>query len=124
MRHCHEVSTRTPQRRFSLDRGEKFHQTLSLHGVFPSLVEQSRAPCRTFDPKDLDFAETGVANFGSQVLRTVKIRRREVLGMVCRITMLTGGNIHTNDLAKLRVLKEARDYAFDKPIKSLFSRLT
>jgi hypothetical protein len=45
-------------------------------------------------------------------------------GWFVRIAMLTGSNIHTNDLAKLRVLKEARDHAFDKPIKSLFSRLT
>src|SRR5437879_322659 len=67
-----------------------------------------------FDRKGLDLGKAGVADFGRQVLRTVKISGREVRRVVRRIAMLTGGEIRRNDLAKLRVSKEATRETIDQ----------
>jgi hypothetical protein len=72
----------------------------------PNLREQRRTPCGTFDGKNLNIVKPGIVNFGSQLLRTVKVGGREVCWVVDRIPMLAGGEISRHDFAKLLVSKE------------------
>ena len=72
----------------------------------PNLGEQRRTPRGTFDGKNLNIVKTAIANFGSQLLRTVKVGRREVCWVAHRIPMLAGGEICRHDFAKLLVSKE------------------
>lgn len=92
---------------FPLDQREKIHQALSLCRFSQNLTDHGPTPCRTFDGKDLDIGESGVVNFGRQFLRAMKIRRREVGWVICRIAVLTGGEVRCNNFAKLCISKEA-----------------
>ena len=106
MSHSDEVGAGALHGRFSLDSREELHQALPLNGVIPGFAEVSRAPRGSFDGKGLDIGETGFADFGGQVFRTMKVGGCEVRRLIRRIAVLTRGEIGRNNLAKLGIAKE------------------
>src|SRR5262249_10537252 len=64
-------------------------QVLPLSGIGPTFVEVRQDPSRTFEPEYRLTVEAHRRYLGLQLIRTMEIRRREVIPLVRRVSVLS-----------------------------------
>src|SRR5262245_1693179 len=80
--HCQQMCTEPANRRFPLQGARDAEQILPLSGIGPTFVEVRQDPSRTFEPEHALAVKPRRHDFGLQLLRTMEIRRREVIPLV------------------------------------------
>src|ERR1700676_3414709 len=95
------------QTRFMFDLSQHSQQALTLAGIVPQAFEIPRQPARPFNREYVDQIKSAFAKLGSQFVRTVKNRIREIQQVARRIAMLALSQTAIQDRGKLRLVEES-----------------
>src|SRR5262245_12409417 len=92
----------------------RLEDVLSQAVVDPPDVEVREDPRRTLDAEHGHTSEAGALELAVEILGPVKVRRREVFGMVRLVAMLTVDEIPIADAHELRVARQLAGQAVER----------
>jgi hypothetical protein len=106
-RYCHEVSANPQERWLGFEHTRDMEEALPVYRVVPPFVQIMDEPTRPLYPVDTFHSETRLSHFGAELIWVVEESVGKVVGMACRIPMLSGLKVSIHNVSELGILEQA-----------------